>query len=133
MTLAAIGIELRPSSLIEPQATSSPMKHDGDSSPLIPENYPDDDEDRDRHSSKDRDRPFSWYNFHSWCPFFGDDSRVSPYNSRISLFFFGCVHFGGFGLCLCEISIYFFPLLMPMFGCSKHVEKKWEFGFWLEF
>ena len=41
----AIGIELRPSSLIEPWATSSPMKHDGDSSPLISENYPDDDGD----------------------------------------------------------------------------------------
>ena len=44
-TLAAIGIELRPSSSIEPRATSSPMKHDGDSSPLIPKNYPDDNKD----------------------------------------------------------------------------------------
>ena len=83
--LAVIGIELRHSSSIGPWATSSLMKHDSDSSPMIPENYLDDDENRDRHSSKDRNRPFSWYNFHSWCLFFGNDSRVSPYNSKISL------------------------------------------------
>ena len=83
--LAAIGIELRHSSLIGPRATSSLMKHDSDSSPMIPEIYPDDDENRDRHSSKDHNCPFSWYNFHSWCLFFGNDSRVSPYNSKISL------------------------------------------------
>ena len=46
-------------------------------------------------------------------------------------FFFGCVRFGGFGLCFCEF--FFFPLLVPAFGCSENVEKKWEFGFWLEF
>ena len=63
-------IELRHLSSIGPRATSSPMKSDGDFSPLILKNYPDDDEDRDRHSSKDHDRPFS---------------RVSPYNSEISL------------------------------------------------
>ena len=84
-SLAAIRIELRHSSSIGPRATSLPMKRNSDSSPLILENYPDDNEDRDRHSFKDRDRPFSWYNFHSWCPFFGNDSRVSPYNSWISL------------------------------------------------
>ena len=44
-TLVAIGIKLRPSSSIKPRATSSPMKHDDGSSPLIPKNYPDDDED----------------------------------------------------------------------------------------
>ena len=46
-------------------------------------------------------------------------------------FFFGCVRFGGFGLCFYEF--FFFPLLVPAFGCSENVEKKWEFGFWLEF
>ena len=40
--------------------------------------------------------------------------------------------------CFCEISVFFFfylflPLLVPVFGCSENVEKKWEFGFWLEF
>ena len=85
-SLVAIEIELRHSSSIGPRATSLSMKHNSDSSPLIPENYPNNNEDRNWHSSKDCDRPFSWYNFHSWCPFFGDDSRVSPYNSRISLY-----------------------------------------------
>ena len=91
-------IELRHSSSIGPRAISSSMKCDGDSSPLILENYLDNDEDHDRHSSKDPDRPFSWYNFHSWCPFFGGDSRVSPYNSKISLYFAlgSCPHWPDF-------------------------------------
>jgi hypothetical protein len=59
------------------------MKRDGESSPLFSDNHPDDD--RDRHSSKERDRPFWYNNIHSLCPFFNDDARVSPYNSRISL------------------------------------------------
>ena len=145
MSLTTIRIELKHSSLIGPRATSSSMKCGGDSSPLIPKNYPDDDEDRDRHSSKDCDRLFSWYNFHSWCPFFGDDSRVSPYNSRISLcllfvlqdltfFFFLVVCILGDLVCVSVKFLFFcFPLLVPMFGCSENVEKKWEFGFWLDF
>ena len=149
-------IELRHSSSIGPRATSSPMKRDGDSSPLIPENYPDDDEDRDRHSSKDRDRPFSWYNFHSWCPFFGDDSRVSPYNSRISLcllfvlvlaglisafsivnhwvsalvscHFWLCA-FWGFGLCFCEILFFFSPSTYACVWLLRKCGK--EMGIWI--
>ena len=46
-SLAAIGIEHRHSSSIRPQATSSLMKHEGNSSPMILENYPDDDENHD--------------------------------------------------------------------------------------
>ncbi|XP_059445707.1 protein PECTIC ARABINOGALACTAN SYNTHESIS-RELATED [Corylus avellana] len=79
-------VELRHSSSIGSRATSSPMKRDDVSSPLFPDSQPNDDDDHDRHASKDRDRP-SWYNFQSLCPFFSDDARVSPYNSRISLFF----------------------------------------------
>lgn len=87
--------ELRHSSSLGSRASSSPMKRDGDSSPLIPDNHhhhhhqldDDDHDDRDRHSSKDRDRPFLSHHFHSLCPFFNDDSRVSPHTSRISLFF----------------------------------------------
>jgi hypothetical protein len=78
-------VELRHSSSIGGRTSSSPMKRDDVSSPLFPDSQPNDD-DHDRHASKDRDRP-SWYNFQSLCPFFSDDARVSPYNSRISLFF----------------------------------------------
>ncbi|XP_028208436.1 uncharacterized protein LOC114391657 [Glycine soja] len=51
----------------------------GDSSPLIPDNHLADDNEHDRHSSKDRDRHM--------CFFFTDDPRVSPHNSWISLVF----------------------------------------------
>ena len=44
-------------------------------------------------------------------------------------FFFGCVRFGGFGLCFCEFFFFFFPLLVPLFGCSENVEKK--IGIWI--
>ena len=57
--------------------------------------------------------------------------------SRISLFFslFGCVRFGIWFVFLRNFCFFFFflPLLVPVFGCSENVEKKWEFGFWLEF
>ncbi|XP_062158359.1 protein PECTIC ARABINOGALACTAN SYNTHESIS-RELATED [Alnus glutinosa] len=79
-------VELRHSSSIGGRASSSPMKRDDVSSPMFPDSQPNDDDDHDRHASKDRDRP-SWYNFQSLCPFLSDDARVSPYNSRISLFF----------------------------------------------
>lgn len=80
-------VELRHSISIGSRASSSPMKRDGDSSsPLIPDSQPNDDEDHDRPSSKDRDRSF-WYHCHSICPFFSDDARFPPYNSRIWLFF----------------------------------------------
>lgn len=53
------------------------MKREEDSSPLIPEkNINPDDDDRDRH--RDRDRPFLSH--------FLEESRVSPYNSKLSLF-----------------------------------------------
>nr|POE66917.1 hypothetical protein CFP56_28338 [Quercus suber] len=45
--LAAIGIELKYLSSIRPRAASSLMKRNSDSFPLIPKNYPDNDEDFD--------------------------------------------------------------------------------------
>lgn len=77
--------ELRHSSSIGSRTTSSPMKREDDSSPFIPDNQPDDDDDHDRHSSRDRDRPF-WHSFQPLCPYFFDEARVSPQNSKISLF-----------------------------------------------
>ena len=85
------------------------MKHNNDSSPLIPENYPDNDEDLALLALRSPGSPF----------FF---------------FFFGCVRFGGFGLCF-TISVkflfffFFLPLLVPVFGCSKNVKK--EMGIWI--
>lgn len=73
--------ELRHSSSLGARATSSPMKRDGDSSPLIPDNDLSD----DRHSPKDRDRP-PCSHFHHLCSFFTDDPRVSLHNSKISIF-----------------------------------------------
>ncbi|CAK8567257.1 unnamed protein product [Lathyrus sativus] len=79
--------ELRHSSSIGSRTASSPMKREGtgagDSSPLIPENDLSDD---DRHSPKDRDRPFCSH-FHQLCSYFTDDHRVPLHNSRISIFF----------------------------------------------
>lgn len=72
--------ELRHSSSLGARATSSPMKRDGDSSPLIPDNDLSD----DRHSPKDRDRP-PCSHFHHLCSFFTDDPRVSLHNSKISI------------------------------------------------
>jgi len=80
--------ELRHSSSLGSRATNSPMKRDaiavavggaGDSSPLITESHLTDDDEHDRHSSKERDRHV--------CSFLNDDPRVSPHHSRISLFF----------------------------------------------
>ena len=134
MSLTTIRIELRHSSLIGPRATSSSMKCGGDSSPLIPENYPDDNEDRDRHSSKDCDHLFSWFNFHSWCPFFGDDSRVSPYNSRISLcllfvlqdltFFFLVVCILGDLVCVSVKFLYIFFLYLCLCLVAQNMWKR---------
>ncbi|PON64278.1 GDP-fucose protein O-fucosyltransferase [Parasponia andersonii] len=77
--------ELRHSSSIGARASSSPMKRDEDSSPLVSDAQSDDDA-RGRHAYyKDRDRSFSSY-LHSLCPFLADDSRVSPQSSRIPLF-----------------------------------------------
>lgn len=80
-------VELRHSSSLGNRATSSPMKRDEDSSPLVPDRQSDDDDDRDRDRHSIRDRPYSRLSFQSLCPYFGDDARVSPYNSRISLLF----------------------------------------------
>ena len=83
--------ELRHTTSLGARTTSSPMKRDADSSPLIPaaEDHhhhlaDDDDEDRDRHSLKDRYRPLQYLS-----SFFGDDPRVpNPiHTSRMSLFF----------------------------------------------
>uniref|UniRef100_A0A803PH02 Alpha-galactosidase n=1 Tax=Cannabis sativa TaxID=3483 RepID=A0A803PH02_CANSA len=77
--------ELRHSSSIGARSSSSPMKRDEDSSPLISDTQSDDDA-RGRHVHKDRgDRSFCSY-FHSLCPFLNEDVRVSTQSSRISLF-----------------------------------------------
>lgn len=81
--------ELRHSSSLGSRASSSsPMKRDDDSSPLVPDSRPfDDDGDGGRHSSsRDRDRPL-WSQLHSlWPPHFSDDPRVAPRGSRIAIF-----------------------------------------------
>ena len=85
------------------------MKHDGDSSPLIPENYPDDDEDL---------------------------ALLALHSPGSLFFFFGCVRFGdlvGVSVKFLFFFFFFLPLLVPVFGCLENMEKKWEFGFWLEF
>ncbi|OVA20828.1 GDP-fucose protein O-fucosyltransferase [Macleaya cordata] len=76
--------ELRHSSSIGSRASSSPLKREEDTVPLIPEDHPD-----DRHSSRDHrdNRPFWWHHFQSLCPYFTDETRVSPYHSKILLFF----------------------------------------------
>lgn len=57
------------------------MKRDEDSSPLVSDAQPlDDDDGRGRHPYKDRDRPLLSH-FQSLCPFLGDDTK----SSRISL------------------------------------------------
>ena len=48
-------------------------------------------------------------------------------------FFFLVVCVLGDLVCAFVNFFFFFPLLVPVFGCSENVEKKWEFGFWLEF
>ena len=47
--------------------------------------------------------------------------------SRISLFylFFGCVRFGGFGLCFCEISVFFFFFFLYLCLCLV-AQKMWK-------
>lgn len=138
-------VELRHSSSIGSRATSSPMKRDDVSSPLFPDSQPNDDDDHDRHASKDRDRP-SWYNFQSLCPFFSDDARVSPYNSRISLFFIFVIVLAGaisvfsivnrlvstlipwcsaFRNSICRaMTLSVFPRPLLVFCCSENVENK---------
>lgn len=77
--------ELRHSSSIGARSSSSPMKRDEGSSPLISDTQSDDDA-RGRHVYKDRgDRSFCSY-FYSLCPFLNEDARVSTQGSRISLF-----------------------------------------------
>ena len=85
------------------------MKHDGDSSPLIPKNYPNDDEDLALLALRSPGSCFFFF-FLVVCVL-GDLVCVS-----VKFFFF-----------------FFLPLLVPSFGCLENVEKKWEFGFWLEF
>lgn len=69
--------ELRRSISMGARGTSSPMKRDEDSSPLMSDTQPVDDEDgRGRHPYKDRDRPF-FSHFQSICPSIGDDANSS--------------------------------------------------------
>ncbi|PQP98693.1 uncharacterized protein Pyn_14104 [Prunus yedoensis var. nudiflora] len=73
--------ELRHTISMGARGTSSPMKRDEDSSPLMSDTQPvDDDDGRGRHPYKDRDRPF-FSHFQSICPSIGDDAN----SSRISL------------------------------------------------
>ena len=55
--------------------------------------------------------------------------------SRISLFylFFGCVRFGGFGLCFCEISVFFFFFFSSSTCACVWLLKKCgkEMGIWI--
>ena len=102
----AIGIELRPSSSIEPQATSSPMKHDGDSSPLIPENYPDDDGDLALLALR-TPGPHFFFIF-------------------IIIIFLLCVFWGIWFMfhCFCEISIFFFFLYLCLCLVAQKMWKR---------
>ncbi|KAJ8758866.1 hypothetical protein K2173_002645 [Erythroxylum novogranatense] len=70
--------ELRHSSSLGGRASSSPMKRDGDVSPLIQDSVHDDD-DRRHHFSRDRDRPF-WSSL--IFSYFGDDPRFSLHSLR---------------------------------------------------
>ncbi|KAF5741109.1 hypothetical protein HS088_TW10G00104 [Tripterygium wilfordii] len=72
------------------------MKRDEEKSPLVRDQLlPDgeEDEDRTRHASRDRERPL-WCNFNSICPFLSEDPRVSKHASRISMCFLGLVALG---------------------------------------
>ncbi|XP_043725380.1 protein PECTIC ARABINOGALACTAN SYNTHESIS-RELATED [Telopea speciosissima] len=75
--------ELRHSSSIGSRPSSSPMKRDEDTAPLVTDNQSDNDH-HERHSFRDRDRPF-WVNLQALLPYFGEETRVSPHISRISL------------------------------------------------
>ena len=86
--------ELRHSSSIGSRATPSPLKRDEDSSPFLPDN-PTDHHDRHSLRDRDRDRPF-WSNFHSICPFFSDEPRVSPHYYKISILWILLVIIVGF-------------------------------------
>ena len=71
------------------------MKHDDDSSPLIPENYPDDDED---------------LTLLALC---------SPGPCFFFFFFYYCVRFGGFGLCFTvSVKFLFFFLFISSSTCA---------------
>ncbi|XP_010248690.1 PREDICTED: uncharacterized protein At1g04910 [Nelumbo nucifera] len=77
-------VELRHSSSMGTRASSSPMKREEDTTPLVLKNQADDDEDdHDRHS-RDRDRPFC-LGLQSLFPYFSDETRVSLQHSKISL------------------------------------------------
>ena len=83
------------------------MKRDEDASSLINDNVSDDD---DRRPSRDRDRPF-WSNL----PFVGDDPRVLPLNSRISLILLGAISLA----VLVSILSIFYRLVSPLwFLCN---------------
>ncbi|CAM8947214.1 unnamed protein product [Rhodiola kirilowii] len=77
--------ELRHSSSIG-RPVSSPLKREADASPLLPDDRLDEDDDRVRHTPRDRYRRI-WSGIQSRFPFSPfDDSRVSTHSSKISLF-----------------------------------------------
>ena len=88
------------------------MKHDGDSSPLIPKNYPDDNKDLALLALRSPGSRFFIY-FLVVCVL---GVLVCVFVKFLFFFFF----FFFLYLCLCLVA-------------QKNVEKKWEFGFWLEF
>ena len=72
------------------------MKHDDDSSPLIPENYPDDDEDLTLLALCSPGPCFFFF-----------------------FFFYYCVRFGGFGLCFTvSVKFLFFYLFISSSTCA---------------
>lgn len=124
--------ELRHSGSSGARASSSPMKRDGDDSPLIPDTQPNDDDDDDsrgRHAHKDRDRPF-WSYFQSLCPFLSDDARVSPHSSRIPLFVLifvvlvGLISIFSIAKRLVSPLPYFMLRIWRLFECLLIVEKE---------
>ena len=54
-------------------------------------------------------------------------------DSKSKCDFWLCAFWGIHFVFLWNIVFFPPPLLVPMFRCSENVEKKWEFGFWLEF
>ncbi|KAK4780774.1 hypothetical protein SAY87_016880 [Trapa incisa] len=82
--------EVRYSSLLGSWSSSSPMKHNGESSPLISESHLDDDDDG-LYSGRDHDRGLWSYLYTLRPSHFSDDNRFSPHSSGISGFLLSAI------------------------------------------
>ncbi|KAK4791622.1 hypothetical protein SAY86_032035 [Trapa natans] len=82
--------EVRYSSLLGSWSSSSPMKHNGESSPLISESRLDDDDDG-LYSGRDHDRGLWSYLYTLRPSHFSDDNRFSPHSSGISGFLLSAI------------------------------------------